>query len=67
MNKTVYLGISILETSKLMYEFCYDHINPKYHCNAKLCYKDTDSFIIHVLKSLQMMLKKIWYIKLWKW
>ena len=36
MNKTVYLGISILENSKTMYEFCYDHINPKYHCNAKL-------------------------------
>ena len=67
MNKTVYLGISILENSKTKYEFCYDHIKPKYQCNAKLSYMGTDSFIIHMLKTLQMMLKKIWYMKLWKW
>ena len=31
MNKSVYLGLSILETSKtLMYEFWYDYIKPKY-------------------------------------
>ena len=31
MNKTVYLGLSILEISKpLMYELCYDYIKPKY-------------------------------------
>ena len=48
MNKTVYLGLSILEISKiLMYEFCYDYIKQKYQCNAKLCYMDTYSFIIH--------------------
>ena len=36
MNKTVYLGLSILELSKiLMYEFWYDYLKPKYcekHC-----------------------------------
>ena len=48
MNKPVYLGFSILEISKtLMYEFWYDYIKPKYQNNAKLCYMDTDSFIIH--------------------
>ena len=47
-NKPVYLGLSILEISKtLMYEFSYDYIKPKYQKNAKLCYMDTDSFIIH--------------------
>ena len=30
MNKTVYLGLSIIEVSKtVMYEFFYDHVNPK--------------------------------------
>ena len=48
MNKPVYLGLSILEISKtLMYEFWYDYIKPQYQDNAKLCYMDTDSFIIN--------------------
>ena len=49
MNKPVYLGLSILEITKtLMYEFWYDYIKPKYQNNAKLCYVDADSFIVHV-------------------
>ena len=49
MNQLVYLGLSILEISKtLMYGFWYDYIKPKYKGNAKLCYMDTDSFIIHI-------------------
>ena len=49
MNKPAYLGLSILEISKtLMYEFWYDYIKPKYQQNAKLCYMDTDSFLIHI-------------------
>ena len=49
MNKPVYLGLSVLEISKtLMYEFWYDYIKPKYQNNAKLCYVDTDSFIINI-------------------
>ena len=31
-----------------MHEFWYDYIKPKYQNNAKLCYMDTDSFIIHI-------------------
>ena len=31
-----------------MYEFWYDYIKPKYQNNAKLCYMDTDSFIINI-------------------
>ena len=49
MNKLVYLGLPILEISKaLMHEFWYDYIEPRYQKNAKLCYMDTDSFIIHI-------------------
>ena len=47
VNKPIYLGFSILEIGKLiMYEFWYDYMKPKYVEKTKLCYKDTDSFII---------------------
>ena len=40
--------MSILDISEtLMYEFWYDYIKPKYQDKEKLCYIDTDSFIIH--------------------
>ena len=49
MTKPLYLDMSILDISKiLMYEFWYDYINPKYGDRAKLCYTDTDSFIIYI-------------------
>ena len=49
MNKPIYLGLSILEISKLlMYEFWYDCMKPKYGDNIKLCYMDTDSFIMNI-------------------
>ena len=31
-----------------MYEFWYDYVKPKYGENTKLCYMDTDSFVVHV-------------------
>ena len=49
MNNPAYLDLSIKQISKtLMYEFWYDYIKPKYQNNAKLCYMDTDSFIINI-------------------
>ena len=49
MNKPIYLGLSILEISKtLMHEFWYDYMKPKYKMMSKLCYMDTDSFIINI-------------------
>ena len=43
--------MSIFEISKtLMYEFWHDYIKPKYQGNTKLCYIDTDSFIIYIKK-----------------
>ena len=49
MNKPVYLGLSILDISKiLMYEFWYDYMKPKYGNDVKLCYMDTNSFITNI-------------------
>ena len=31
-----------------MYEFWYDYIKPKYNNKVKLCYMDTDSFIMNI-------------------
>ena len=31
-----------------MYEFWYNYIKPKYQNNKKLCYMDTNSFIINI-------------------
>ena len=49
MNKPIYLGLLILEISKiLMYEFWFDYMKPKYGNDVKLCYMDTDSFIMNI-------------------
>ena len=49
MNKPIYLGLSILEIGKtLMYDFWYNYMKPKYGKNEKLCYMDTDSFIMNI-------------------
>ena len=49
MNKPMYLGQAILDISKtLMYKFWYDYIKPKYGDKARLCYMDTDSFVMHI-------------------
>ena len=49
VNKPIYLGLSILEISKiLMSEFWYDYMKPRYDNNVKLCYMDTDSFIMDI-------------------
>ena len=47
--KSVYLGLSILEFSKiLMYEFLYDYVKSKHVEQAKLGYIDTDSYIVYM-------------------
>ena len=49
MNKPIYLGLSILEISKiLMYGFWYDYMKPKCGNDIKLCYMDRDSFIMNI-------------------
>ena len=49
MNKPIHLGLSILDISKtLMHEFWYVYMKPKYNDNVKLCYMDTDSFVMNI-------------------
>ena len=49
MNKPIYLGLSILEISKIiMYEFWYDYMKRKYGDMVKLCYMDTDSLVMNI-------------------
>ena len=49
MSKPLNLGMSILDISKrLTYELWYDYIRPKYGSKVKLCYADTDSFVIYI-------------------
>ena len=49
MNKPIYLGLSILDTSKItMYEFWYDYVKIKYQDKVRLCYMDTDNFVVNI-------------------
>ena len=49
MNKHVYLGLSILELSKILIcEFWYGYVKTKYGEKAKFCYMNTDSFIEYI-------------------
>ena len=49
MNKPIYLGLSILDISKILtHEFWYDYMKPKYNDNVKLCSMDTDSFVMNI-------------------
>ena len=49
IDKPIYLRLLILDLRKtVMYEFWYDYIKPKYQSKVKLCYMDTDRFIIDI-------------------
>ena len=49
MNKPIYLGQAIIDISKmLIYEFWYDYIKAKSGDKARLCYMDTDTFMMHI-------------------
>ena len=49
INKPIYLGQAVSDLSKtLMFEFWYDYLKPMYVDRIRLCYTDTDSFIMHI-------------------
>ena len=49
LNKPIYLGQAIIDICKtLMYKFWYDYIKPNYGDKARLCYMDTDSFLMNI-------------------
>lgn len=48
-NKPIYLGMCILDNSKLtMYEFYYNNLKTKYNNDVKLLYTDTDSLLLDI-------------------
>ena len=62
MTKPLYLGMSILDSSKiLMYEFWYDYINLKYGGRAKFCYK---ILIVLLFTLKQKIFQKIFLVML---
>ena len=49
IDKLIYLGQAVLDLCKtLMFEFWYDYLKPMYGDEIRLCYTDTDSFIMHI-------------------
>ena len=54
MKKPIYLGLSILEISKIiMYEFWYDYMKKKYGDIARLCYMDTKDFYKDIVQDVE--------------
>ena len=50
MKKPIYLSMSVLNISiTLMYKFWYDYNKLKYPDKVKVCYMDTDSFVVHII------------------
>ena len=61
INNSVSLGLSILELCKiLMYEVWYDYVQLKCAEKVKLCYMDTDIFIVYIKQMIFILNKRYW-------
>jgi len=48
-NKPIYVGICILDLSKIcLYEFYYEYMFPLYRDKCKIMYTDTDNLVYHI-------------------
>ena len=56
LDKSIYVGLSILDVRKLMYEFRYKHINRR--CGTELLLKDTDS-LVYEIETFMKIFRKI--------
>ena len=56
LDKSIYVGFSILDVRKLMYEFRYKHINRRY--GTELLLKDTDS-LVYEIETFMKIFRKI--------
>ena len=55
LNKPAYVGICILDLSKvLMYEFHYDCVKNKHGNNSRLLFTDTDSLMYEIKQNMYM-------------
>ena len=49
MNKPLYLGLPILEFSKILrYQFWYHYVKQRYGGKTKFCYMNQNSFIVYI-------------------
>ena len=49
MNKPIFIGSTVSDLSKkVLYEFFYDYVKPKWGDKAKLLFTDTDSFCLEI-------------------
>ena len=49
MNKLEYLGLLILQISKIvLYEFRYDYVKPKYGEKSKFCYMHRSIITVYI-------------------